>query len=69
MRSMITADRCPRIDPAWLEQERQKIPATVFAQEYMCAFTEMEDAVFHYEDVRNALADDIQPLFALEQTA
>ena len=65
-RSMITADQCPRIDPAWLAQERTRIPASVFDQEYLCVFGELEDAVFHYEDIRRALSDDVRPLFAME---
>ncbi len=63
-RSMITADRCPRIDPAWLAEERQKIPGVIFDQEYLCRFTENEDSVFHYDDIRSAVTGDVKPLFA-----
>ncbi len=65
-RTRITAHDCPHIDPAWLAAERLKIPASVFDAEYMCSFNEMEDAVFHYQDIRDALTDDVKPLFPLE---
>lgn len=65
-RSMITVFDVPHIDPAWIETERGKIPASTFDQEYMCVFGEMEDAVFHYQDIRDALTDDLKPLFAQE---
>lgn len=66
LRTMITAHDCPHIDPAWLAAERMKIPGNIFDQEYLCVFGELEDAVFHYEDTRRALSDDLQPLFAQE---
>lgn len=65
-RSMITADLCPRIDRTWLELERLKIPAAIFAQEYLCSFNEAEDAVFAHDDIRAALTPTLVPLFAQE---
>jgi len=67
-RTKITAPMCPRISPEWLARERTKIPGSVFDQEYMCVFGELEDSVFHYEDIRRALSDDLEPLFMLEVT-
>ena len=65
-RTKITANMCPRISPEWLARERLKIPASIFDAEYMCHFGETEDAVFHYQDIRDALTDDVKPLFAQE---
>jgi hypothetical protein len=63
-RTRITAPECPHIDPRWLVDERRKIPASVFDQEYLCVFGELEDAVFHHEDIHAAISDDVKPLFA-----
>lgn len=65
-RSMITVFDVPHIARSWIEAERTKIPASTFDQEYMCHFGETEDAVFHYQDIRDALTDDVKPLFAQE---
>jgi len=65
-RSMITVFDVPHIARSWIEVERTKIPASNFDAEYMCHFGETEDAVFHYQDIRDALTDDVKPLFALE---
>ena len=65
-RSMITVFDVPHIARSWIEAERTKIPASTFDQEYMCVFGETEDAVFHYQDIRDALTDDVKPLFAQE---
>lgn len=62
-RTRITAHDVPRIDPNWLEAERQRIPAAVFDQEYLCIFGELEDSVFAHDDIRAALRPDIQPLY------
>jgi len=62
-RSMITVFDVPHIARSWIEAERTKIPASTFDQEYMCAFTELEDAAFHYDDIHAALSPDVEPLF------
>src|SRR5918912_2561912 len=54
-RTKITAKDCPRISPAWLEQERQAVGSWWFAQEYLCEFVETEDQVFSYDDIQAAL--------------
>jgi hypothetical protein len=51
----ITAWQCPRIDRAFLEQERRAIGERWFAQEYECQFMETLDAVFAYADIQAAL--------------
>jgi terminase large subunit-like protein len=65
----ITADQCPRIDPVWLERERQQVPHWVFRQEYGCEFVETEDQVFAYDLVTRAVSSDVAPLFPRGQVA
>jgi hypothetical protein len=62
-RVKITAEQCPRISPAFLEEERRSLPAMCFASEYLCEFTDTVDQVFLYEQVQAALSPNIQPLF------
>jgi hypothetical protein len=58
----ILATECPRITPAFLEQERNSLGRWWFNQEYLCEFVEAEDQVFKYDEVMEALDDKIQPL-------
>ena len=59
----ITAHEVPRIDPAWLAAERDKIGEWWFRQEYLTEFVETEDQVFSYDSVQKAMSDDVTPLF------
>lgn len=59
----IPATACPRIDPAWLAEERASIPAWWFSQEYDCAFLDPQNAVFASADIAAALAPDLRPLW------
>ena len=62
-RVLVTARDVPRIDPAWLEQERRAIGDWWFDQEYLCQFKDAVDAFFRAEDI-DAMADpEIRPLF------
>lgn len=63
-RTKITAHDIPRIDPAWLEEERRNIPKAMFDQEFLCVFGELDDAVFSHEDIRAAITPGLKPLFA-----
>ena len=45
----VTADQCPRITPAFLEEERLNMSENMFRQEYFCEFVDMEGAVFSAE--------------------
>lgn len=60
---LITAKQVARIAPEWLEEERRRIPAWDFDQEYMCVFNESVDSVFAYGDVMGAMSEDVAPLF------
>ena len=62
-RTKVTAYECPRISPAFLEQERRSMPDSWFRQEYLCEFADAEGSVFAYDDVMAALSDSIEPLF------
>lgn len=68
-RTKITAYDCPHIDSEWLEREKGKIPATTFAQEYLCTFAETDDSVFDYDTIRAAVSAEIKPLFARREAA
>ncbi|MDQ3605583.1 MAG: phage terminase large subunit [Gemmatimonadota bacterium] len=62
-RVRITAHDVPRISPAWLEAERQRIPDFVFRQEYLTEFGETEDQVFSYTSIMTAITSNVRPLF------
>jgi hypothetical protein len=59
----VTAEECPRISAEFLAEERVALPARVYRQEYECSFEETEDQVFGYEEIENAMSDEIGPLF------
>jgi hypothetical protein len=63
LRVKITAHDVPRIDPAWLEAEREAIGRWWWEQEYMCLFKDAIDSFFRYEDIAAAVSDDVRPLF------
>jgi hypothetical protein len=62
-RVQVTARDCPRISPAFLEDERRSLGHQVFAAEYECEFTDALDSVFRAEDIRAALDPAVLPLF------
>jgi hypothetical protein len=65
-RVKVTAYDCPRIDPAWLEEQKQNYPPLRFRSEFLCHFCELEDAVFSYDDVMAAVSEDVPLLFEEE---
>jgi Terminase large subunit, T4likevirus-type, N-terminal len=54
----------PRVDRAWLEEERAILGPRWFEQEYGCQFLESDDAVFSVDAIEAAFTDDVQPLFS-----
>ena len=54
-RVTVTAEQCPRISPAFLEEERVALGARFYRQEYECSFEETEGAVFTHEAITAAL--------------
>jgi hypothetical protein len=59
----ITADRCPRISPEFLAEEREALGERWFLMEYFGVFGDALDSVFRESDIKVALANDLQPLF------
>jgi hypothetical protein len=45
-RVRVTADQCPRIGPAFLQEERLTLGPRFYEQEYMCEFHDAEGQVF-----------------------
>lgn len=62
-RVRITAYDCPRITKEFLEEERRTLGTRWFNQEYLTEFVDRIDSVFSQDAIRNAMSDDIQPLF------
>jgi hypothetical protein len=62
-RIKVTAYDCPRISAEFLAEEKATMPHNWFAAEYLGEFTDTEDSVFRYDDVMNALSDDVRPFF------
>lgn len=63
MRIEVPAQDCPRIDAAFLAQEKQALGEWGFRQEYLCEFLETHDQVFRHADIQRALSDEVEPLF------
>lgn len=59
----VTAWQVPRIDRAFLEEERRDLPGPLFSQEYECLFVEQIGAVFRDDLIQAAMSDrTITPL-------
>ena len=68
-RVRVTANECPRISEAFLEEERRRMPEAWFRSEYLCEFTDALDSVFRSEDIERAFSADVKPLFATDDQA
>ncbi len=64
----IPANRCPRISPEFLEEEKRSLGEWWFTQEYLCQFGDTIDQVFRYDDVMACLSDTVKPLFPTNRT-
>jgi hypothetical protein len=62
-RTMITATDCPRIDPAWLEEQKNTMGEWAFDQEYLCIFKDSNDAFFSTALIERALTNEVEPLW------
>lgn len=62
-RLKVTAHDCPRISPAFLEEERASLGEWWFAQEYLCEFRDTTDSFFSHAAIAGVLSNDIEPLF------
>jgi len=61
-RAKVRAAECVRIDPVWLEQERERIGSWWFDQEYDVQFVDTDDQLFSSDLVDEAITPDVQPL-------
>ena len=68
-RMTVAASECPRISPAWLAVEREKIGEYWYRQEYNCEFVDTEMQVFASDWIDAAVDATIRPLFDLTHTA
>lgn len=53
-RVRVTADQCPRISSAFLEEEREELGDWWFRQEYGCEFLDSQTQAFRTEDIERA---------------
>jgi hypothetical protein len=67
-RVSIKSTECPRIDPKFLEEERENLGPLLFAQEYECAFHDPEGAAFLTELIDRAFVTSFKP-FLLQEAA
>ncbi len=56
----IKATECSRITEEFLDAERQAMSASMFEQEYMCAFTDLENAVFSNEVIQRSFDNNVK---------
>ena len=62
-RHQIKATDCPRISPEFLNSEREAMPESWFAAEYMCEFTDAEDACFSSSTIEKMFDSNVKPLW------
>jgi hypothetical protein len=58
----VTAFDCPRIEREFLRAERIALGELMFAQEYLCQFTEASEQLFSTDMVDAAITDEVKPL-------
>ena len=56
----VPATLCPRIPPAFLEEERRNLGEWWFEQEYLCRFMDADTQAFRREDVDRAFTEEVQ---------
>lgn len=60
----VPASECPRISPAFLEEEQRSLPERVYRQEYLCEFQETDVQVFSHAVIEAAFSDEeVEPLW------
>jgi hypothetical protein len=57
----VPATSCPRIAPAFLEEERRTMGEWWFEQEYVCRFLDAETQAFRREDIDQCFREDVEP--------
>ena len=61
-RYTVPASQCPRIDPAFLEEERASKGEEYFDQEYECQFVEDGRFLFSDADFKRLFKSDVKPI-------
>jgi hypothetical protein len=56
----VPAAACPRISPAFLDEERRTMGSFWFDQEYGCRFLDALTQAFRREDVERAFAEEVE---------
>ena len=64
----VPASQVRRISEAFLEEERRALPARMYRQEYECSFEEVDDAVFAYDLIEEAITPEVAPLFGPDES-
>jgi len=62
-RTTVTSYDVPRIDAAWLDEQRRSLPDHRFRQEFLVEFVETDDQAFRDDDIAAAVSGDVRPLF------
>jgi hypothetical protein len=62
-RVMVKAAECPRIDPAFLEEEKIALGPRYYAMEYEGEFGDLIGSVFRGCDIERALDPALEPMF------
>ena len=60
LRVQITAEGCPRISEAFLEEERQHLGEWWFKQEYFCEFMDAQTSAFTWDMVQSAMSEEVE---------
>ena len=60
LRVQVTAEQCPRISEAFLEEEQQHLGEWWYRQEYFCEFMDAQTAAFSYEAVIGAIQEEVE---------
>jgi hypothetical protein len=63
-RISVPATKCPRISPAFLDEQRRILGTSMFEQEYGCEFIDDNSSAFNSELIEQALKDDFEPFLA-----
>jgi hypothetical protein len=56
----VTAAECPHIQPKFLANEKRRMGAWWFDQEYRCIFRDAQDSVFRQEDIDRMFSEDYE---------
>jgi len=56
----VPATMCPRIPPAFLDEERRTLGEWWFNQEYLCEFMDAQSQAFRREDIERAFLEDTE---------